>query len=160
MDTTQQMPEVLYNITQASWRDLNALRDLEKVCFPKDAWPLWDLVAVLTLPNVVRLKAEIDGRFAGFVAADIRTSEKLAWIATIGVLPEFRNQGLGAALLEACEVELTAIHRIRLCVRVSNDPAIHLYEQHGYSRVEIWPRYYSDHENALVMEKIFFERTG
>ena len=46
-------------IEPATWRDLNALRHLEKVCFPLDAWPLWDLVGVLTLPNVVRLKAMV-----------------------------------------------------------------------------------------------------
>lgn len=158
MDTKQRASEIQYNISTASWRDLNALRELEKICFPKDAWPLWDLIAVLTLPNVVRLKAESNGQFAGFIAADIRSSENLAWIATIGVLPEFRNRGLGAALLESCEAQLSGVNRIRLCVRVSNEPAIHLYERQGYHRVEIWPRYYTDRENALVMEKEVHEQ--
>jgi ribosomal protein S18 acetylase RimI-like enzyme len=83
----------------ASWRDLTALRHLEKECFPKDAWPLLDLVGVLSMPNVLRLKAVIDGQMVGFIACDIRRAENVAWIATIGVLPELRRQGIGERLL-------------------------------------------------------------
>jgi len=140
------------SIEPATWRDLNALRALEQVCFPQDAWPLLDLIGVLALPNVIRLKAQDDGKMVGFVAADIRRSRGLAWIATIGVLPEFRRRGIGAALLEACEARLN-IPRIRLSVRASNSPAIRLYTRLGYHRYGTWPRYYSDGEDALILEK-------
>lgn len=139
-------------IEPATWRDLNSLRHLEKVCFPLDAWPLWDLVGVLTLPNVVRLKAMMAGEMVGFIAGDIRASERLAWIATIGVLPEYRGRGIGGALLRACEGRLK-MPRVRLNVRVSNHPAIHLYLRMGYQQVSIWPRYYQDGEDALILEK-------
>ena len=140
-------------IEKAGWRDLNSVRHLEQVCFPLDAWPMWDLIGVLTLPNVIRLKAMSDGEMIGFVAGDVRSSEKMAWIATIGVLPQYRGQGIGAALLKACE-EQVEVPRVRLCVRVSNHTAIHLYERFDYERVSIWPRYYHDGEDAVVMEKI------
>jgi ribosomal protein S18 acetylase RimI-like enzyme len=39
-------------------------------------------------------------------------------------------------------------------VRVSNEPAIHLYQQEGYLAVDTWREYYNDKESALVMEKI------
>jgi len=139
-------------IEPATWRDLNALRHLEKVCFPLDAWPLWDLVGVLTLPNVVRLKALVAGEMVGFIAGDIRASERLAWIATVGVLPEYRGRGIGGALLRTCEERLK-VPRVRLNVRVSNHPAIHLYLRMGYQQVSIWPRYYQDGEDALILEK-------
>jgi len=74
-------------ILQATWRDLNGLRYLEQVCFPKDSWPLLDLVGVLTLPQVVRLKAVVDEQMVGFVAGDQRPHQHLSWIATIAVLP-------------------------------------------------------------------------
>ena len=143
-------------IVAASWRDLTALRRLEQVCFPKDAWPLWDLVGILTFPNVVRLKAMLDGDMVGFIASDIRPPEGIAWIATIGVLPEQRKRGIGSALLEACEAQLEAGHKtrqIRLCVRKSNEGAIRLYERFGYREVSTWPAYYLDGEDGLVMEK-------
>ena len=141
-----------FSIEPATWRDLSALRTLEHVCFPVDAWPLWDLIGVLTLPNVVRLKAVTGDRMVGFIAGDLRPSERMAWIAIIGVLPEYRGQGIGAALLEACEKQLN-LPRVRLNVRVSNDTAIRLYKRRQYSQVGIWPRYYHDGEDALILEK-------
>jgi ribosomal protein S18 acetylase RimI-like enzyme len=139
-------------IEKASLRDLNALRHVEQVCFPKDAWPLMDLIGVLTFPGVVRLKAVNSKEMVGFIAGDIRRLEGVAWIATVAVLPAYRGQGIGSALLQACE-EKIKMRRIRLCVRMSNDTAIRLYERFGYERVGEWSRYYQDGESALVMEK-------
>ena len=146
------LPGSLATIQPATWRDLNSLRHLERLCFPKDAWPLLDLVGVLTLPNVVRLKAEADELMVGFIAGDIRSSQHLAWIATIGVLPGYRGRGIGRMLLEACEAQIQE-PRIRLCVRASNQTAIQLYLNSAYQRAGVWPNYYQDGEDALVMEK-------
>jgi len=139
-------------IEPAGLRDLNALRHVEQVCFPKDAWPLMDLIGVLTFPSVVRLKAVNGKEMVGFIAGDIRRLEGVAWIATVAVLPEFRGRGIGSALMQACEERIT-LNKIRLCVRVSNDTAIRLYEHLGYARVGEWSKYYQDGESALVMEK-------
>ncbi len=141
-----------FTIELATWHDLNALRRVEKVCFPKDAWPLFDLIGILTFPNIIRLKAISDGQMVGFVAADIKRAERLAWIATIGVLPEYRGRGIGAELLRACEEKLD-VPVIRLVVRKSNDTAIRLYERFGYAMLGTWRRYYSDGEDGTVMEK-------
>ena len=140
-------------IFPASLRDLGQLRRIEQACFPKDAWPLLDLIAVLTWPDVVRLKAVEDGTMVGFVAGDPRSSENLAWIATIGVLPEYQRRGFGRALMRACEEKLSQ-KRIRLCVRASNEVAIEMYKLEGYISVDTWQKYYNDKESALVMEKI------
>jgi ribosomal-protein-alanine N-acetyltransferase len=137
----------------ATWRDLNPLRQLEQVCFPQDAWPLWDLIGVLTLSNVVRLKAVQDGKLVGFIAAEVRRKEGVAWIATLGVSPDYRQQGIGRMLLSACEDRLD-VSRIRLSVRASNSPALRLYARAGYQHHSIWQRYYNDGEDALVLEKI------
>ena len=139
-------------IEQAGWRDLIPLRQLEQVCFPEDAWPIFDLIGVLTFPNVVRLKATHQGQMVGFIAGDVRGTERIAWIATIGVLPDYRGRGIGSKLLMACEQRLP-VATIRLCVRLTNAPAIHMYQQHGYMKLDEWPRYYHDGESALVMEK-------
>ena len=140
-------------ILTASLRDLNAVRHVEQVCFQQDAWPLLDVIAVLTMPNVVRLKAVCDQHVTGFVAGDIRRNERISWIATIGVLPEYRGRGIGRLLLQACEAQLTTPF-IRLCVRVDNRSAINLYEDTGYATVGRWTGYYQDGADALVMEKV------
>jgi ribosomal protein S18 acetylase RimI-like enzyme len=38
-------------------------------------------------------------------------------------------------------------------VRLSNEPAVHLYVFSGYQKISIWKKYYQDGEDALVMEK-------
>ena len=139
-------------IVPANWRDLGALRQLEKVCFPQDAWPLLDLIAVLSLPNVIRLKATINDGMVGFIAGDKKSSH-LGWIATIGVLPEFQRQGIASQLLDVCEAQLE-VERIKLTVRQGNGGAIQLYEGRGYRQVGIWPAYYQDQTDALVFEKL------
>lgn len=139
-------------ITPANILDLNAVRKLEKLCFDKDAWPLFDLIAVLTFPEVVRLKATENGEMVGFVAGDPRPREGWGWIATIGVDPAFRRRGIGRALLRACEEQL-GVPKSRLTVRVSNTSAIFMYEQEGYVTTDIWQSYYNDGESAQVMEK-------
>ena len=153
MPSTTHPPATLFDIVPASWRDLNALRLLERACFASDAWPLLDLIGVLSLPSVVRLKAVIDNDLVGFVAGDRRASKDLAWIATIGVLPDHRRRGIAAALLQACEDQLN-VSRIRLSVRAENHPALHLYEGFGYQRVGMWPAYYQGGADAIVLEKL------
>ena len=139
-------------VEPATWRDLSAVRNLERVCFPRDAWPLIDMVGVLAFPGVVRLKATNDSEMIGFIAADIRRLQNVAWIATLCVVPTFRRQGIGAILLSSCEEQLN-IPRIRLSVRASNEAALRLYTRFGYVRHDVWQRYYSDGEDALVLEK-------
>jgi ribosomal-protein-alanine N-acetyltransferase len=141
-----------YNILPATWRDLGDLRRLERECFPVDAWPLLDLIGVLSLPNVVRLKAVIEDQMVGFVAGEKKRLDGVGWIATICVLPVYQRQGIATALLGVCE-ERMATTRIRLSVRVGNLPAIQLYEKSGYRRVGRWAAYYQDGSDAIVFEK-------
>jgi ribosomal-protein-alanine N-acetyltransferase len=139
-------------IQSASLRDLTALRRLEQICFGQDAWPLLDLIAVLTWSDVIKLKAVEAGEMIGFVACDPRPSESASWIATIAVDPRHQRRGIGRMLLRACE-EKTRFPRMKLTVRMSNEGAISLYEKEGYRSVDIWKRYYNDGEDGLVMEK-------
>jgi ribosomal-protein-alanine N-acetyltransferase len=139
-------------ILSASILDLNALRKLEKESFDQDAWPLFDLIAVLTFPDVVRYKAVEDGHMVGFVAGDPRPRDGWGWIATIAVDPRFQRRGIGTALLHMCESNL-GVPRSRLTVRLSNAGAISLYEREGYQTIDIWKAYYNDGEDAMVMEK-------
>jgi ribosomal-protein-alanine N-acetyltransferase len=139
-------------VEPATWRDLSPLRSLEKICFPVDVWPLFDMIGVLTFPGVVRLKATQNGEMVGFIAADIRRAQNLAWISTVAVLPAYRRTGIAKKLLRECEARLQ-VSKVRLSVRASNQPALHLYAGVGYHQYSIWSRYYADGEDALVLEK-------
>jgi ribosomal protein S18 acetylase RimI-like enzyme len=139
-------------IIKASILDLNSLRKLEQESFAKDAWPLFDLIAVLTFPDVIRLKAMENGQMVGFVGGDPRPRDGWGWIATIAVDPRYRRRGIGRALLHACESRL-GVPRARLTVRISNQAAIAMYEKEGYATIDVWRAYYHDGEDGIVMEK-------
>ena len=142
-----------FQILPATWRDLGPFRHLLKVCFPQDAWPLLEMIAVVSLPHVVRLKAVIDGQMVGFIAGESHLADGKNWIATLGVLPEYRRWGIGTALLQACE-EHMSLPRIRLTVRVENIAARQLYEEQGYQQIGIWKNYYRGGTDALLFEKV------
>ena len=141
------------SIQPATWRDLRPIVALEKVCFGRDSWPWPELLAALTFPGTIRLKAELEGQMVGFAIGDRRGRRDLGWVASVGVHPDYRRRGLGRQLLAACEQGLQT-HRVRLSLRKSNEAALELYLQAGYSRVDLWPKYYRDGEDALVMERI------
>ena len=75
--------EIDYQILPASIGDFNTLRRLEKICFPVDAWPFLDMVAALTLPNIVRYKMVADEKVIGFILGDIRRMQRTGWIASV-----------------------------------------------------------------------------
>jgi ribosomal-protein-alanine N-acetyltransferase len=142
-----------YTIQPATLSDLNHLRELEKLCFEKDAWPLLELIAALTLPGMIRLKIDIDGKMAGFIGGDTHRTEKVGWITTVGVRPEHRRLGLATQLIAACESAMQ-MPFVRLSVRRSNLAAQRLYVDLGYRHIDAWSGYYEDGEDALIMEKI------
>ena len=139
-------------IEQANWRDLLALSELEKVCFKRDAWPLIELMGVLTFPGIVRLRAVRDGQMIGFIAGDPRKRENTGWILTLGVLHDWRRKGIAGALLRKCETQMH-MPQVKLSVRRSNIAAIRLYEKFGYKQEDIWYKYYQGGEDGLVMKK-------
>jgi len=143
----------MINIETASLKDLNNLRELEKICFPIDNWPLLDLIGVLTIPGIIRVKATFIEDFVGFIAGNVSNKESTGWITTIAVHPEFQNRGIAQRLLLECENRMS-VDKIKLTVRKSNSKAIRLYEKNGYFQNEIWNSYYIDGEDAILFQKM------
>lgn len=133
--------------------DLGGVRELEKLSFELDSWPLLEMIGVLTLPSIDRWKAVASEQLVGFVACDVRRSQRTAWIATVAVHPDYRGRGIGDRLMQIAE-ERCGMSRMRLSVRISNGAAQALYSRRGYVQVDVWPRYYVGGEDAIVMEKL------
>ena len=141
-----------FTILEATWRDLGGVRRIEQECFGHDAWPLLEILAALSMPGNMHLKAVVENEIAGFVGGEIKGSEHIGWITTIGVSSAYRRMGIGLALLEAGEKRL-GTHKLRLCVRQSNISALFMYWKAGYHQVDVWKNYYLGSEDALVLEK-------
>ena len=143
-----------YAIKPATMRDIHAIRRLELVVFPRDAYSYLNLSALLMWPGSANYKAVTHSdQLVGFVSGTPNWTSHIDWIVTLAVHPDHQNKGLGRKLLEVAERGL-AQSRLRLTVRVSNEPAIHLYESSGYSFAYLEPHYYNDGEDGLVLQKI------
>jgi ribosomal-protein-alanine N-acetyltransferase len=77
-----------------------------------------------------------------------------AHIVTVAVRESHRRRGI-AELLLISTIEFAQIRGqelVTLECRVSNEPALGLYDKYGFERVGLRPRYYSDnHEDAYVL---------
>jgi ribosomal protein S18 acetylase RimI-like enzyme len=70
----------------------------------------------------------------------------------MGVLPDYRHQGLGEALLHACiaKAKIKGITRIELAARADNLPAIRLYEKLGFIREAV-------KRNGMRFDGVYFD---
>jgi ribosomal-protein-alanine N-acetyltransferase len=88
----------------------------------------------------------------GFLVAQCGGTE---WeLENMAVLPDFRRRRAGTALIGALVEEAYArqAERILLEVRLSNRPALRLYEQSGFQLLARRPGYYRNPvEDALIM---------
>ncbi len=88
--------------------------------------------------------------------ADIFTAWQPALAHTgnlgIGVLPEYRGQGIGGALLRACleKARRKGITRVELEARVDNAHAIRLYENTGFVREGI-------KRNGMLFDGVYYD---
>lgn len=141
-------------ILPAGLSDLRAVRRLEKACFRReDIWPLVESLWVLTSPGMVRLKMVKSEEVIGFLSGYTLSGREVGWISSIGIAPAWQGRQLGERLLAAGEHAL-GTRVIRLTVRASNPPAIHLYERTGYRQIQTARGYYVGGEDGLVFEKL------
>lgn len=84
-------------------------------------------------------------------------------ITNIAVSPDFRRKKIGEKLLKRIidECYENMAKYITLEVRVSNTPAINLYEKYGFKSLGVRKGYYqNNNEDALIMwtENIFYDK--
>ena len=133
--------------------DIDAVHAIEVACFPRP-WSKDAFYKELD-ENVVALYlvATIGEKLVAFGGMWMVISE--AQITNIAVHENYRKQGIGRKMitkLKETANDLMGIEDMVLEVRVSNTPAIGLYESMGFEKVGIRPKYYEDNkEDAYVM---------
>ncbi len=134
--------------------DLSAALELDHACFGG----LWSLEAYqreLESPNT-----DLLGLFSRFSSSRLLgigcfwSIVDEAHITILAIHPEYHHQGLGQALLYSLLVTAheRGLERATLEVRVSNTPAISLYQKFGFKTAGRRRNYYRDNgEDALIL---------
>jgi ribosomal-protein-alanine N-acetyltransferase len=149
-------------VREATMKDLNAVVAINREVLPEN-YPTWFFVEHLEQFPKAFIVAEVGGRVVGYVMSRVEYGwsnllkgkpVRKGHIVSVGVLPEARRLGIATVMMlramKAMKVYYGAAE-VYLEVRVSNTPAISLYEKLGYKVVGRIPRYYSDGEDAYLM---------
>ena len=134
-------------IRELKEEDIPRLAEIEAESFSMP-WSAQDFRDLLSHPYCHYLVAEADGRVAGCCG--------FANVDNVVVAPKLRGQGIAqmlmGALIDAGEAE--QVEAFTLEVRVSNSPAIHIYEKFGFVSEGIRPGFYEKPvEDANIMWK-------
>ena len=138
-------------IRYAAEADVESIAMLEQVCF-HTPWPIEFIYEDVCITKNTYLILQEDGKTIGYAGMWIILDE--AHLNNICIHPDHRGGGKGKALLTALmqdAIDLGA-ESMTLEVRVSNAPAISLYEKTGFISAGIRRKYYQDNgEDACIM---------
>lgn len=123
------------------------LSALHCACFP-DGWGVASMDEVLRSPGVYAILAA-DGERAAGLALGRRIADE-AELLTLGVAPEHRRQGLGAALVRAVAAVVPRARALHLEVAADNPAALMLYRTMGFDQIGRRKDYYRRQDGRLV----------
>jgi len=147
------------NYCKANLLDLLAIEQLEKDCFPEEAFHRRLIKNLLVNPKSIVIKTTTpSGKIIGNIIGITKKENNLlaGRIYSLCVLGKYREKGIATRLIQLMEEEfsLNGIKKIKLEVSTSNTIAQRFYKQLGYSMSAIvLPGFYNDGTDALVMIK-------
>ncbi len=133
--------------------DVPSVAQIEEKTFSMP-WSEADFRDMIKQDNMTYVLAEIEGKIIG--GAGLRNILGDAEITNVAVLNEYRNTGIGYKILTALieKGKKIGAEAFTLEVRISNKPAIHLYEKLGFLSEGVRKNFYEKpKEDALIMWK-------
>ena len=143
----------MIEITMMTSAHISQIAEIEKLCF-SDPWSENSIASELDNRLSFWLVALDGDTVAGYIGSQSVLDE--ADMMNVAVHPDHRRQGIGRDLVLALSDALRekGIKGLMLEVRMSNAPAIALYEKLGFAQVGLRPNYYRNpKEDALIMRK-------
>ncbi|MDX6609797.1 MAG: [ribosomal protein S18]-alanine N-acetyltransferase [Solirubrobacterales bacterium] len=136
-------------IRRLAYSDLPAVISIERRSFPTP-WSLAMFVLELSKPSGICLAATEGDDLLGYLVCS--RYDQVWHLMNVAVAPEHRRRGVARQLIAKLVEEGGGSLPFTLEVRVSNQPAITMYERLGFRSAGVRPRYYQDNsEDALIM---------
>ncbi len=153
-----------YKIRRAREEDLERVRMINYTSLPENYPPYFFHDLWVSYGKAFYVAESPAGEVIGYVMCRVEVKPgffkkflvRSGHIVSIAVLKEHRRRGLGYALMVNA---LKSLYEEYNCgetyleVRISNKPAINLYEKLGYRIVKVIHHYYLDGEDAYVMAR-------
>ena len=135
--------------------DLDGLERLEEACFDADRLSRRSMRRFLSVATTDVPVAEDGTGLVGYAMIGFRATSPVGRVFSLAVDPHQLRQGIGRALMRACEAAARrrVCTAIRLEVRADNPVAAALYEREGYVRFGRYDDYYEDGTSALRFQK-------
>lgn len=143
--------------------DLEDIVHLNRVSLPEN-YPVAYFIELIKSWHETSCVAEVDNKVVGYIITRIERASITPWrprgksqahIISVAVSPDHRRQGIGRKMMNYVidrVIDMVNIEKITLEVRESNYGAIQMYKELKFVTSKILDRYYSDGENALLME--------
>ena len=143
------------HIRLATKEDLDALLNLEDICFKEEIFPRSQLKYVLQKARSMVLVAEIDRNIIGSIIILLRERILHARIYSLNVHPEHRRKGIASLLMNTAQdiLEEKGYKNITLEVGINNHIAQSLYRSEGFIVDKKLPDYYTNGDDALHLKK-------
>lgn len=149
------------NLRRAEPSDLISVMEINLKTLPEHYSDYFYESLLAELPEAF-IVAEISGKYVGYIMCKTEYGfsnfKKLGFVkkghvVSVAVLEEFRNRGIGKALVEESinGVKIRNCDEFYLEVRCSNIEAVRLYEKLGFVIRQQLNAYYRDGEDAYLM---------
>jgi len=146
-------------------KDLDEVVEINRTCLPENYVPYFFMEIYYKCPegfwvaeDIINNKLvgycmwRVEKTFSNFSRSFKRV--KVAHLISIAVIEKYRRNKIGEQLLLTGIKSMKEKYNVQECyleVRVTNYPAIKLYEKHNFVKVKILKNYYKDGEDAHLM---------
>jgi len=153
----------MYALRRFKPDDLEKVMHINQVCLPENYSTFFFMEIHERYPETF-IVAEVADDIVGYIMCRIETGlpdfgllgiTKRGHVISIAVLPEYQRKGIGEALIREAMVHMR-LYKANDCfleVRVSNTPAISLYNKLSFETSRTVRGYYADGEDAAIMTR-------
>ena len=147
--------ETAITIREGLLCDLPDILEMEQLCFAEDSFTRTQFIYLMKKGKGAFFVVQTGDKVVAYLSLSFNARTRILRIYSIAVHPDCRGLKIGQRLMDKTIEYATECNagKITLEVKVSNYPAIGLYEKNGFEATHIKCHYYHDGSNAYYMQR-------